>query len=98
MRHIRINFLPIHWGFKRYLPLLKMAEEFIGNLGYESPQSPHNGASPDSKHQKPPNAFSLEIASYIRVRFTQKISSPNLTKKKWKNPLIIMKLSYQARW
>ena len=30
---------------KRYLPLLKMAEELIGNLGYESPQS-------DTKCQK----------------------------------------------
>ena len=30
---------------KTYLPLLKMVEELIGNLGYESPQS-------DTKHQK----------------------------------------------
>ena len=30
---------------KRYLPLLKMAEELIGNLGYETPQSA-------TKHQK----------------------------------------------
>ena len=30
---------------KRYLPLLKMAEELIGNLGYEPPQA-------DTKHQK----------------------------------------------
>ena len=30
---------------KRYLPLLKMAEELIGNLGYEAPQL-------DTKHQK----------------------------------------------
>ena len=30
---------------KRYLPLLKMAEELISNVGYESPQS-------DTKHQK----------------------------------------------
>ena len=30
---------------KRYLPLLKMAEELVGNLGYESPQS-------DTKRQK----------------------------------------------
>ena len=37
---------------KRYLPLLKMAEELIGNLDYESPQSPLGGASPDTKHQK----------------------------------------------
>ena len=30
---------------KRYLPILKMAEELIGNLGYETPES-------DTKHQK----------------------------------------------
>ena len=30
---------------KRYLPILKMAEELIGKLGYETPQS-------DTKHQK----------------------------------------------
>ena len=30
-----------------------MAEELIGNLGYdEAPQSPRSGASPDTKHQK----------------------------------------------
>ena len=31
--------------FKRYLSILKMAEELIGNLGYGAPQS-------DTKHQK----------------------------------------------
>ena len=30
---------------KRYLPILKMAEELISNLGYETPQS-------DTKHEK----------------------------------------------
>ena len=30
---------------KKYFPLLKMAEELISNLGYETPQS-------DTKHQK----------------------------------------------
>ena len=30
---------------KRYLPILKVAEELIGNLGYETPQS-------DTKRQK----------------------------------------------
>ena len=29
----------LYIGIKRYLSLLKMAEELIGNLGYESPQS-----------------------------------------------------------
>ena len=29
----------LHSRVKRYLPILKMAEELIGNLGYETPQS-----------------------------------------------------------
>ena len=41
---ICINFY-LYARVKRYLPLLKMAEELIGNLGYETPQS-------DTKHQK----------------------------------------------
>ena len=41
---ICINFY-LYARVKRYLPFLKMAEELIGNLGYETPQS-------DTKHQK----------------------------------------------
>ena len=29
--------------FRKYLPILKMAEELIGNVGYESPQSDTKG-------------------------------------------------------
>ena len=43
MCHIHINFLYIR--IKKYFPILKMAEELIGNLGYETPQS-------DTKRQK----------------------------------------------
>ena len=39
MCHIRINSLSVHF------PILKMAEELIGNLGYETLQS-------DTKRQK----------------------------------------------
>ena len=35
----------LHSRAKRYLPILKMAEDLISNLGYETPQS-------DTKHQK----------------------------------------------
>ena len=38
-------FTYLYSGVKRYLPLLKMAEELISNLGYEAPQS-------DTKCQK----------------------------------------------
>ena len=44
------------------------------------------------------NAFSPDTASCIWARFTQKISSSNLMKKKWKNFSVITKLSYQASW
>ena len=39
------HILYLYSWVKRYLPLLKMAEELIGNLGYETPQS-------DTKCQK----------------------------------------------
>ena len=41
------------------------------------------------------NVFSPEIASCIWARFTQKNSSKNLAKKKWKNFLII---NYEAKF
>ena len=44
MCHIRINFY-LYIQIKKYFPILKMAEELIGNLGYGAPQS-------DTKHQK----------------------------------------------
>ena len=37
--------LYLYIRIKKYFPLLKMAEELIGNLGYENPQS-------DTKRQK----------------------------------------------
>ena len=39
------SILYLHSQFKRYLPILKMAEELISNLGYGAPQS-------DTKRQK----------------------------------------------
>ena len=43
MHPIRINFYLYSW-VKRYLPILKMAEELISNLGYDgSPQSDTKG-------------------------------------------------------
>ena len=76
---------------KKYFPILKMAEELIGNLGYgtlNQTQSVKNYS----------NAFSLEIASCIWERFTQKKILKNLMKKKWKNFLIITKLNSRVRW
>ena len=44
MCHIRINSLSVH-SIEKYIPILKVAEELISNLGYETPQS-------DTKCQK----------------------------------------------
>ena len=44
--------LYLYIRIKKYFPILKMAEELIGNLGYGTPQSPLGGASPDTKRQK----------------------------------------------
>ena len=54
----------LYTRFKRYLPLLKMTEELIGNLGYGAPQS-------DTKHQK---LLECVLTGNIWVRFTQKNS------------------------
>ena len=68
-----------------------MAEELIGNLGYETPQS-------DTKRQKLLECVLTGNSKLYLGRFTQKNSLPNLAKKKWKNFLIITKLSYPVRW
>ena len=77
---------------KRYLPILKMAEELIGNLGYhESPQL-------DSKRQKLLECVLTGNSKlYLGKVYTEE-QHTKLTKKKWKNFLIITKLSSQARW
>ena len=61
-----------------------MAEDIFS--GYESPQS-------DTKHQKLLECV-LTGNSKLHLGKNKKNSSKNLTKKKWKTFLIIMKLSY----
>ena len=76
---------------KKYLPILKMAEELIGNLGYESPQS-------DTKHQKLVECILTGNSKlYLGKVYTEE-KLKKLNKEEVKNFLIIMKLSYQARW
>ena len=60
-----------------------MADELIGNLGYESPQS-------DTKRQKLLECILTGNSKlYLGKVYTEDISSPNLVKKKWINFLII---------
>ena len=50
---------------KKYFPLLKMAEELIGNLGYETPQS-------DTKHKKLPECvLTLNSKLYLGKVYTE---------------------------
>ena len=76
MHHIGINFF-LYIRIKKYFPLLKMAEELIGNLGYESPQL-------DSKRQKLLECILTRNSKlYLGKVYTEE-QLPNLMKKKWK--------------
>ena len=62
---------------KRYLPMFRMAEELIGNLGYESPQS-------DTKCQKLLKCVLTGNSKlYLGKVYTEE-QLTNLAKKKWK--------------
>ena len=88
----------IYTWVKIYLPLLKMAEELIGNLGYESPQSPRSGASPDTKHQKLLKCVLTGNSKLYLGKVYTEDQFTKLSKEEVENFLIITKLSSQARW
>ena len=68
-----------------------MAEELIGNLGYETPQS-------DSKHQKLLKCvFTGNSKLYLGKVYTEE-QLEKLNEEEVEKLLIIMKLSYQTRW
>ena len=77
---------------KRYLPLLKMAEKLISNLGYdETPQSA-------TKRQKLLECILTGNSKLYLGKVYTKEQLAKLSKKNCKSFLIITKLSYQARW
>ena len=68
-----------------------MAEELIGNLGYGAPQS-------DRKHQKLLKCILTRNSKlYLGKVYTEE-QLARLNKEEVENFLIIMKLSYRARW
>ena len=83
---------------KRYLSLLKMAEELIGNLGYEASQAIAAQAQSDTKRQKLLECVLTGNSKLYLGKVHTEDQLRNLMTKKWKNFLIIMKLSSQARW
>ena len=64
------SILYLYIQIKKYFPILKMAEELIGNLGYGEPVGPqdlwaHETLQSDTKHQKLLECVFPEIASCI---------------------------------
>ena len=76
---------------KKYFPILKMAEELIGNLGYGAPQS-------DRKHQKLLECVLTGNSElYLGEVYTEE-KIKELNKEEVENFLIITKLNSQVRW
>ena len=83
--------LYLYIRIKKYFPILKMAEELIGNLGYETPQA-------DTKHQKLLECILTGNSKlYLGKVYTEE-QLTKLNKEEVENSLIITKPSYQARW
>ena len=83
--------LYLYIRIEKYFPTLKMAEELISNLGYETPQS-------DTKRQKLLECVLTGNSKlYLGKVYTEE-QLAKLNEEKWKNFLIIMKPSYRARW
>ena len=75
---------------KKYFPILKMAEELIGNLGYETLQS-------DTKRQKLLECVLTGNSKLYLAKVYTEEQVAKLSKEEVENILIIMKLSYQVR-
>ena len=76
---------------KKYFPLLKMAEELIGNSGYGAPQS-------DTKRQKLLECILTGNSKlYLSKVYTEE-QLIKLNEEEVENSLIITKPSYRARW
>ena len=76
---------------KKYLTLLKMAEELIGNLGYDPLQS-------DTKRQKLLECVLTGNSKlYLGKVYTEE-KIEELSEEEVKNVLIITKLNSQAKW
>ena len=85
------SILYLYSQIKKYFPILKMAEELIGNLGYGTLQS-------DTKHQKLLECVLTKNSKlYLGKVYTEE-QLTKLNEEEVENFLIITKLSYQARW
>ena len=82
--------LCLYIRIEKYFPILKMAEELIGNLGYGTPQS-------DTKHQKLLQCVLTGNSKlYLGKVYTEE-QLAKLNEEEVEKLLIIMKPSYRAR-
>ena len=85
------SILYLYIRIKKYFPVLEMAEELIGNLGYETPQS-------DTKRLKLLECVLTGNSKlYLGKDYTEE-QLAKLSEEEVENFLIIMKLSSQVRW
>ena len=75
----------------KYFPLLKMAEELIGNLGYGAPQS-------DTKRQKLLECVLTGNSKLYLGKVHTEEQLSKLSEEVVEKLFIITKLSYQVRW
>ena len=85
------SILYLYIRIKKYFPILKMAEELSGNLGYETLQS-------DTKRQKLLECILTRNSKLYLGKVYIEEQLAKLNKEEVENFLIIMKLSYRARW
>ena len=76
---------------KKYFPILKMAEELIGNLGYETLQS-------DTKCQKLLECILTGNSKLYLGKVHTEEQLAKLNEEEVENFLIITKLNSQVRW
>ena len=81
----------LYFRTKRYLTILKMAEELIGNLGYDTLQS-------DSKRQKLLECVLTGNSKLYLGKVYTEDQIKKLNDEEAEKLFIIMKLSYLARW
>ena len=85
------SILYLYIQIKKYFPILETAEELIGNLGYETPQS-------DTKHQKLLECVLIGNSKlYLGKVYTEE-QLAKLNEEEVENFSIITKLSYRVRW
>ena len=85
------SILYLYIRIKKYFPILKMAEELISNLGYETPQS-------DTKRQKLLKCVLIGNSKLYLGKVYTEDQLAKLNEEEMEKLLIITELNFQVRW